>query len=70
MYSLSIKRFHPYFELFYFRHGKAVWSSKSSIRTVNNFFYFMHPNNLLFKDTVLELFICKTHFLNQKSKIP
>ena len=26
--SLSIKRFHPYFELLYFRHGKAVWSSK------------------------------------------
>ena len=25
--SLSIKRFHPYFEL-YFRHGKTVWSSK------------------------------------------
>ena len=29
-YSLSIKRFHPNFELFYFRHGKAVWSSKLS----------------------------------------
>ena len=28
--SLSIKRFHPYFELLYFRHGKAVWSSKLS----------------------------------------
>jgi len=26
--SLSIKRFHPYFELLYFRHGKAMWSSK------------------------------------------
>ena len=30
IYSLSIKRFHSYFELFYFRHGKAVWSSKLS----------------------------------------
>ena len=29
-----IKRFHPYFELFYFRHGKAVWSSKLSILIV------------------------------------
>ena len=30
IFSLSIKRFHPYFELLYFRHGKAVWSSKLS----------------------------------------
>ena len=28
--SLSIKRFYPYFELLYFRHGKAVWSLKLS----------------------------------------
>ena len=33
--SLSIKRFHPYFELLYFRRGKAVWSSKISNLQVN-----------------------------------
>ena len=26
----QIKRFRPYFELLYFRHGKAVWSLKLS----------------------------------------
>ena len=36
--SLSIKTFHPYFELFYFRHGKAVWSSKLSKRHIVNKF--------------------------------
>ena len=32
--SLSIKRFHPYFELLYFHHGKAVWSLKLSTSNV------------------------------------
>ena len=35
--SQSIKKFHPYFELFYFRYGKAVWSSKLSKRGVRIF---------------------------------
>ena len=39
--SLSIKRFHPYFELIYFLRGKAVCFSKLSFKMEARNFYSM-----------------------------